>query len=197
MEKGKSVKKKGLFMAFVLLGMILLSFLAGCADLNVKYKLSFLELWARDEEIEYVRITYDGNGSDYGSMLEQLAIPGERIALWSNNFRRDGCTFGGWECNGVVYQPYDTVDFAPGDYVMKAVWKGVKYTVVFDEGEGDVDGSMPQQDFVCAVAQPLRRNAFARRGYKFVGWKERFSGETYADGETVEDLSRRRAISCG
>ena len=189
MEKGKSVKKKGLFMAFVLLGMILLSFLAGCADLNVKYKLSFLELWARDEEIEYVRITYDGNGSDYGSMLEQLAIPGERIALWSNNFRRDGCTFGGWECNGVVYQPYDTVDFAPGDYVMKAVWKGVKYTVVFDEGEGDVDGSMPQQDFVCAVAQPLRRNAFARRGYKFVGWKERFSGETYADGETVEDLS--------
>lgn len=145
-----------------------------------------LAIWARYEEIKYVRITYDGNGGS-SEMTEQTAAEGEQITLRYSEFYRDGCTFVGWECNGVMYAPYDEVCFEPGEYVMKAVWEGVSYTVRFFAGDGEAEGEMKPQSFVCGTAQPLSANAFTRRGYKFLYWE--CDSKAYADGEIVEDLS--------
>lgn len=113
---------------------------------------------------------------------------GEAILLEYCSFRRDGCTFEGWECNGVIYQPYESVSFEPGEYVMKAVWKGVPYTVKFEGGECGV-GDMQPQNFVCGEDKALAPNAFTRRGYKFLHWENLFSDAVYTDGQIVSDLT--------
>ena len=148
-----------------------------------------LTLYARYEEIRHIRITYDGNGgeSDWDTPA-QTAPEGEAILLEYCSFRRDGCTFEGWECNGVIYQPYESVSFEPGEYVMKAVWKGVPYTVKFEGGECGV-GDMQPQNFVCGEDKALAPNAFTRRGYKFLHWENLFSDAVYTDGQIVSDLT--------
>ena len=148
-----------------------------------------LTLYARYEEIRHIRITYDGNGgeSDWDTPA-QTAPEGEAIRLEYCSFRRDGCTFEGWECNGTVYQPYESVSFEPGEYVMKAVWKGVPYTVKFEGGECGV-GDMQPQNFNCGEDKALARNAFTRRGYKFLHWENLFSDAVYTDGQIVSDLT--------
>lgn len=148
-------------------------------------------LYARYKNI-IILITYDGNGSTYGEMSEQSGVEGGTIVLSSCYFRRAGCTFEGWECNGVIYQPYESVSFEPGEYVMKAVWKGVPYTVVFEGGAPhDVSGSMEPQNFHCGEDKALALNAFTRRGYKFLHWENLFSGAVYTDGQIVSDLTTR------
>lgn len=152
-----------------------------------------LTLYARYEEIRYIRITYDGNGGESSwDTPAQTAPAGEPILLEYCRFRRAGCTFEGWECNGVSYQPYESVSFEPGEYVMKAVWKGVPYTVMF-EGGGDfpweISGSMEPQNFVCGEDKALASNAFTRRGYKFLHWENLFSDAVYTDGQIVSDLT--------
>lgn len=152
-----------------------------------------LTLYARYEEIRHIRITYDGNGgeSDWDTPA-QTAPEGEAIRLEDCSFRRAGCTFEGWECNGVIYQPYESVSFEPGEYVMKAVWKGVPYTVEFEGGAlHDVSGSMQPQSFVCGEDKALAPNAFTRRGYIFSHWESSYSGVLYADGQIVSDLTTR------
>lgn len=131
-----------------------------------------LTLYARYEEIRHIRITYDGNGGESSwDTPVQTAPAGEPILLEYCSFRRDGCTFEGWECNGTVYQPYESVSFEPGEYVMKAVWKGGSYTVMFEGGAShDVSGSMEPQSFVCGEDKALAPNAFTRWGYKFLHW---------------------------
>lgn len=152
-----------------------------------------LTLYARYEEIRHIRITYDGNGgeSDWDTPA-QTAPEGEAIRLEDCSFRRAGCTFEGWECNGVIYQPYESVSFEPGEYVMKAVWKGVPYTVEFEGGAlHDVSGSMQPQSFVCGEDKALAPNAFTRRGYKFLHWKDERTDNIYTDGQIVSDLTTR------
>ena len=148
-----------------------------------------LTLYARYEEIRHIRITYDGNGGESSwDTPAQTAPEGEAIRLEYCSFRRDGCTFEGWECNGVIYQPYESVSFEPGEYVMKAVWKGVPYTVKFEGGECGV-GDMQPQSFVCGEDKALAPNAFTRRGYKFLHWENLFSDAVYTDGQIVSDLT--------
>ena len=150
-----------------------------------------LTLYARYEEIRHIRITYDGNGGESSwDTPVQTAPAGEPILLEYCSFRRDGCTFEGWECNGTVHQPYESVSFEPGEYVMKAVWKGGSYTVMFEGGAShDVSGSMEPQSFVCGEDKALAPNAFTRWGYKFLHWENLFSDAVYTDGQIVSDLT--------
>ena len=71
---------------------------------------------------------------------------------------------------------------------MKAVWKGVPYTVKFEGGECGV-GDMQPQSFVCGEDKALAPNAFTRRGYKFLHWENLFSDAVYTDGQIVSDLT--------
>ena len=60
------------------------------------------------------------------------------------------------------------------------------YTVKFD-GNGATSGTMANQTFTYDVAQKLTKNAFAKTGYTFVGWKDG-SDNTYTDEQEVMNL---------
>ncbi|MBQ3288866.1 MAG: InlB B-repeat-containing protein [Kiritimatiellae bacterium] len=65
------------------------------------------------------------------------------------------------------------------------------YTVAFDANCENSTGTMDNQQFTCGTSNPLRANKFVRPGYTFAGWNTAAngSGTSYADGETVSDLT--------
>lgn len=70
-----------------------------------------------------------------------------------------------------------------GDITLTAMWEPWKTTVKFDAGYRS--GTMADQIFNYGEAQALSKNTFYRSGYKFSGWKNNKTNETYEDEQTV------------
>jgi uncharacterized repeat protein (TIGR02543 family) len=75
------------------------------------------------------------------------------------------------------------------DVVITAVSAPIHYTVAFD-GNGADGGRLAAETFAYGTPAALTATAFTRAGYGFFGWATTPAGQpTYADGQTVTDLS--------
>ena len=102
-----------------------------------------------------------------------------------------GYTFKGW---------YYDADFTSratkikanttGNKVFYAKWVANKYKVTFD-GNGATSGSMKDMTCQYATSYNLRKNAYTRKGYDFVGWntKANGSGKAYDEQEVIKNLN--------
>jgi len=130
-------------------------------------------------------ITFDGNGSDGGSMDPQIAYESGQIN--TNVFTRTGYDFTGWNTasdgSGTAYAGGDSYPF-DADVTLYAQWTEIiAYTVSFD-GNGADGGSTAAQ--TASEASALTTNGFTLTGYYFTGWNtdSTGAGTAYADGET-------------
>lgn len=98
-----------------------------------------------------VTITFDGNGADGGSMLQQTIIAGNTEDLTTNAFTRTGYEFTGWNTdadgNGTTYA--DEAAFtASGDeqrVTLYAQWKKLTFACTARYKLQNADGSYPDE----------------------------------------------------
>ena len=141
-------------------------------------------------EIRYTRnsytVTFSGNGSDGGSMADQVFLYEETGNLTTNIFTRTGFTFTGWNTaadgNGTPYADGASVqnltDAAGGTATLYAQWTVNKYTVMFDSNKG----SGSSEPTTTGSIQVFHGEAYgtlptvSRTGYAFNGWYTATSG---------------------
>ena len=108
-----------------------------------------------------VTITFDGNGADGGSMLQQTIIAGDTDNLTANAFTRTGYEFTGWntdaEGNGTAYT--DEAAFtASGDeqrVTLYAQWKKLTFACTARYKLQNADGSYPSNFTTVTVSDAI------------------------------------------
>lgn len=108
-----------------------------------------------------VTITFDGNGADGGSMLQQTIIAGDTENLTANAFTRTGYEFTGWntdaEGNGTAYA--DEAAFtASGDeqrVTLYAQWKKLTFACTARYKLQNADGSYPDDFTTVTVSDAI------------------------------------------
>jgi uncharacterized repeat protein (TIGR02543 family) len=105
-------------------------------------------------------------------MAPQSILEGHSAALTANAFTRQGFYFAGWS-TGVEGSPIiadgATYTMGKGDVTLTATWStNPAYEVTFDPDGGT--GTMAAQAIVSGLSAKLASNAYAKRGYAFVGW---------------------------
>lgn len=108
-----------------------------------------------------VTITFDGNGADGGSMLQQTIIAGDTENLTANAFTRTGYEFTGWntdaEGNGTAYA--DEAAFtASGDeqrVTLYAQWKKLTFACTARYRLQNADGSYPDDFTTVTVSDAI------------------------------------------
>lgn len=157
-----------------------------------------ITLYAQWKANKYT-INYDPNGSSVtGTMAVQEVNYGSETKLSPNKFARPGYTFAGWNLRangtGNSYQDEQTVlnlVMSDGDEItMYAQWSPITYTIAFDPGAYNTNGSMEPQKFAYDQKAPLNANQYTRDGFLFESWNTSAdgSGTRYNDKEAVENL---------
>ena len=108
-----------------------------------------------------VTITFDGNGADGGSMLQQTIIAGDTENLTANAFTRTGYEFTGWNTdadgNGTTYA--DEAAFtASGDeqrVTLYAQWKKLTFACTARYKLQNADGSYPSNFTTVTVSDAI------------------------------------------
>lgn len=113
------------------------------------------------------------------------------------SFSKNGYGFAGWALSSdgaIELTDGETLTrnifnrFQSSNVTLFARWSPGSYMVQFDANGGT--GTMPDIDFWSDVPQKLTRNAFAKRGMRFIGWATNETDEVvFADGETVCNLA--------
>jgi len=140
-------------------------------------------------------VIYNANGDNVtGTMDDSIFDSGVEQNLRFNSFNRTGYTFLGWtiSANGqVTYTDggiINRISTAGATVNLYAVWRGIEYTVIYDNNGGS--GTMSNQNFTYDVAQTLRTNSFIRTGYAFAGWARTAGGAVeFTNGASVSNLT--------
>ena len=130
-----------------------------------------------------VTFKYRGDMSQWISDSQQVEYgqsavpPGEDVVN-----RWPGHVFIGWTGD------YSSIK---GNVTITASYGKSNYLVAFDANAEDAEGTMLNQSFECGETANLRKNAFTRAGYVFVGWNTAAdgTGTGYDDSEPVCDLT--------
>lgn len=128
--------------------------------------------------------------SNYGTPTIRTQSATTATNLLTNNFSRDGYTFGGWsETNGsggsLAYNDQASYPFT-SDKTLYAIWTAITYTINFDKNAVDASGSMSSLTGSGQSSVTITNNSFSRSGYTFNGWKTASSsGTDYANGATI------------
>jgi uncharacterized repeat protein (TIGR02543 family) len=134
-------------------------------------------------------IAYNLNGGNNGDNPSGYTV--EDLPLVLQDPAREGYRFLGWHDNGrFIGNP--TTEIPTGSLGAKtfhARWTESVYTVQYEANGGT--GAMEPSSHVYNESKTLAANAFARSGYVFREWTAEpdGSGEAYADGERVVNLS--------
>lgn len=145
-------------------------------------------------------VTYDGNGSDGGTMSDQaFTYDDAGQSLAANAFSRTGYTFTGWNtaldgsgqayADGAVKPNVSAID---GDTAtLYAQWTANTYDIAFN-GNGSESGSMDPIETVwdAAVAVVAPDSSYVRTGYDFVGWNTQADGggAAFAVGDDLRNI---------
>jgi uncharacterized repeat protein (TIGR02543 family) len=148
------------------------------------------ELYAVWAAVSTYTVTYDGNGSDGGSVPvdgnnytsgAEVTVPGNTGSL-----TRSGFTFSGWSDGTNTYTAGDTFIMGSADVTLSAVWSEIiTYTVTYD-GNGSDGGSVPvdgnNYTSGAEVTVPGNTGSLTRSGFSFSGWSD--GTNTYTAGDT-------------
>ena len=128
-----------------------------------------------------------------GTMAAQQMTRGASAALRKNAFSRKGYVFMGWrktQGGAVAFGDGATVKdlaAAGGTVQLYAGWAKATYQVAFNANGGK--GKMAKQKLTYGKAAKLRKNAFKRKGYTFLGWAKTKKGEVaYKNAAKVKNL---------
>lgn len=140
----------------------------------------------------FYKVRFAGNGGT-GSMAVQKIRVDASTAIHPNTFTRTGYTFLGWATTAdgaVVYPDKARVKnlAASGESItLYAKWKGKPYKVAFNANGGK--GKMPVQSMTYGKVSRLRKNAFMRSGFVFMGWAKTKTGNAvYKNQQAVKNL---------
>ena len=143
-------------------------------------------------------IQFDGNTADGGNTPDQGMTYDQAADLTANGYTKAGYTFTGWNTQpdggGTSYtdgQNISNLTSVEGDTVtLYAQWRANSYTIQFDGNTAD-GGDTPDQGMTYDQAVDLTANGYTKTGYTFTGWNTQpdGGGTTYADGETVSNLT--------
>ena len=175
----------------------------------VGYRNSTAETYAKENGLTFESIKYDikfdGNGADGGNTADMNDREcGISYQLNENGFTRTGYKFKNWNSQkdgkGTSFTNEQSVsDLCPLYHAQKdsitlyAQWEPIEYHVQFD-GNGADKGSMNKlTDLRYDKTYELKKNAFQRNGYNFIGWntKKDGKGTTYADAAKVKNLTTK------
>ncbi len=129
-------------------------------------------------------VTFNGNGSDGGSMSPQTAS--STTALTSNGFTRTGYTFAGWNTNangiaGTAFTNGQNYPFTASINIY-AQWTINTYTVTYNGntntgGSAPTDGSSPYNyNSTVTVLGNINTAPLVKTGYTFNGWNTAANG---------------------
>lgn len=100
-----------------------------------------------------------------------------------------GYSSAGWtDQNGDIFTFGEEGTVIPeGGFSGCVEWTPNWYVISYDGNGGS--GNMADQMFVYDEEQRLSKNAFTKKGFRFAGWKCIETGKTYADRESIMNLS--------
>ncbi len=136
-----------------------------------------------------------------GATVSQRFKYGTKKALRKNTFSKSGHVFRGWSrkaSGAVTYKNRQVVSNLTSKSGAKvhlyAQWAVRRYSVRFNANGGR--GKMANQRFVYGKAKRLRKNAFRRKGYVFLGWAKSAKAKkaTYENRKTVKNLTRKGGV---
>jgi uncharacterized repeat protein (TIGR02543 family) len=138
------------------------------------------------------KVAFDANGGK-GKMPAQAMTYGKAAKLAKNAFERKDYVFLGWaksKTGAVAYANRESVKNLRTDgktTTLYAKWAKKNYSVAFNANGGK--GKMDAQAMTYGKASKLRKNAFTKKGYVFIGWGTAKKGPVaYADRQEVRDL---------
>ena len=121
-----------------------------------------------------------------GTARGATAVPGE------------GSVFVGWYDEQGKHLPTDGTTYTPekdssgryrnGSYVARFRLK--QYVLRYDANAADAAGTMEDQTFPHGQAYPLKKCAFSREGYRFVGWATESEGKVKYEDQTNIKLDK-------
>ena len=155
-------------------------------------------LYAKWNENSYA-IRFNGNNNTAGNMASVIANYDELKSLPFNEFARTGYTFVTWNTaadgSGADYANNEAVSqlcaVDGGTVDLYAQWEPISYTVKYNANAELVSGSMADTNAEYDRQFALSENAFAKTGYKFLGWSKSAGNNIveYTDKASVENLS--------
>ncbi len=147
-----------------------------------------MTLFAKWTALPTMRVTYDANGSESGTVPTDGNdyLEGADVTVSGNtgNLVKTGYAFVGWNTSsagtGTMYQKDDVHTMDTSDVTLYASWTALPtYTVTYD-GNGAEAGTLPSDDAHYLEGQSVRvldRQVYLQKsGYTFIGWN------TEADG---------------
>ena len=148
--------------------------------------------WAKNK----YTVKYNANGGMLPKgkkMAEQTFAYGKAAKLRKNVFTRKDCVFTGWATSKggkVAYKNAQGVKNLRTDgktTTLYAKWAKKNYKVAFNANGGK--GTMAAQPMTYAKAARLRKNAFKRSGWAFLGWSKTQNGAVaYKNAQAVKNL---------
>ncbi len=146
-------------------------------------------------EFKYYIQFYANQGS--GTMPFMYVSNKDAVTLTKNAFTKDGYLFNGWNTepdgSGTAYADEELVTAlgeAENEWVsLYAQWKRPEYSISFNANSGS--GNMNPVTAQVGIELALPANQYYIKGYVFDSWNTKAdgSGNAYADGETVYNLS--------
>ena len=133
---------------------------------------------------DYLEVLVDGRRkdrikgeTDWTYVRLEITGTGKHDIKW--NFRKDGISLDGSDCGWV-----DRVKWKSDN-----PWTDEFFKVSFDANGGE--GSMAKQKIPCGQAAKLRKNAFTRQGWTFLGWSRTKTGAVaFKNAQSVKDLAK-------
>ncbi|MDR3216367.1 MAG: InlB B-repeat-containing protein [Clostridiaceae bacterium] len=138
-------------------------------------------------------IRYNANGGS-GEMSDSSHAYNTASVLTANTFERIGYSYAGWATSAsgpIVYGDREAIMnlTAIDDEIVNlyAVWKANTYVVKYNANGGI--GSMLNSSHTYNTVRTLTVNAYVRTGYTFAGWATSVGTLSYADGQSVANLT--------
>ena len=127
-----------------------------------------------------------------GTVYEKLN-PETGTARGATAEPREGSVFAGWYngltrekvCEHAKFTPQQNDRYVSATYVARFRLK--QYVLHYDANAADAAGTMEDQTFPHGQAYPLKKCAFSREGYRFVGWATEPAGKVkYEDQKSIK-----------
>lgn len=127
-----------------------------------------------------------------GTVYEKLN-PETGTARGATAEPREGSVFAGWYngltreevCEDAKFTPQKNDRYVSVTYVARFRLK--QYVLHYDDNAADAAGTMEDQTFPHGQAYPLKKCAFSREGYRFVGWATEPAGKVkYEDQKSIK-----------
>ena len=126
-------------------------------------------------------IHYDPNGGVPDKTDESYGRGYKYTIPTDYSVYKDGCQFKGWDLNGYIYNPGDTITVTK-DMNFQAVWKQIIYhDAIFNVNGGT--GSVPSITVMEEEKFTLPSYSGTKTGYTFGGWS--YNGTTYQPGNSL------------